>query len=264
MEDRIRILFLRTTLAAIFLSAMCLPCVSVAEEKSVVVNQRSEDVSENTTIDPTQQTEQKVAPVKNSNDAKSEVVPSAEKTTQVIQPKIHRRKISIDKIDTENFEVGVFSGLLSTEDFGTNLVIGARLAYHITEDFFTEAVYGYSNTTRTSYERLSGGANLLTAEERKLTYYNMSLGYNMLPGETFLGDGLAFNTTFYVIGGAGITKFAGDNRFTVNFGAGYRFLGTDWLAIHFDVRDHIFDIDLLGEKKRAHNLETHGGVTVFF
>jgi outer membrane beta-barrel protein len=86
----------------------------------------------------------------------------------------------------------------------------------------------------------------------------------LFPGEAFLGDGLAFNTALYVIGGAGITKFAGDNRFTLNFGVGYRFLATDWLAIHFDVRDHIFEIDLLGVNKTTHNLETHMGATVFF
>ncbi|HEC18624.1 MAG TPA: outer membrane beta-barrel domain-containing protein [Gammaproteobacteria bacterium] len=183
---------------------------------------------------------------------------------QVIQPQIERRVIDVDKIDTEDFEIGVFSGLLSTEDFGTNLVIGARAAYHVTEGIFFEAAYAKSNTTETSYERLSGGAPLLTDAQRELTYYNVSIGYNLLPGEAFLGEGWAFNTALYVIGGVGITSFADDDRFTVNFGAGYRFLATDWLAVHLDVRDHIFDIDLLGKAKTAHNLELTGGLTVFF
>lgn len=183
---------------------------------------------------------------------------------QVIQPVIERRTIDIDKIDTEDFEVGVFTGLLSVEDFGTNLVVGARAAYHVTENIFFEAAYAKSDTTETSYERLSGGAQLLTADERQLTYYNISLGYNLFPGEAFIGKDWAFNTALYVIGGVGNTTFAGDDRFTINLGAGYRFLATDWLALHVDVRDHIFDIDLLGDTKTAHNLETHGGVTVFF
>lgn len=183
---------------------------------------------------------------------------------QVIQPQIKRRTIDVDKIDTEDFEIGVYSGLLSTEDFGTNLVIGARAAYHVTEGIFFEAAYAKSDTSETSYERLSGGAPLLTADQRALTYYNASIGYNLLPGEVFLGKNWAFNTALYVIGGVGITSFAGDDRFTVNFGAGYRFLATDWLAIHLDVRDHIFDIDLLGVAKTAHNLEFSSGVTVFF
>lgn len=183
---------------------------------------------------------------------------------QVIQPAIARRTIDIDKIDTEDFEIGVFVGLLSVEDFGTNMVLGARAAYHVTEDVFFEAAYGISDTSETSYERLSGGAALMTEDERKLTYYNVSVGYNLLLGEAFVGKGLAFNTALYAIGGVGNTSFAGEDLFTINVGAGYRFLATDWLAAHIDVRDHIFDIDLLGDAKTAHNLEISGGVTVFF
>jgi outer membrane beta-barrel protein len=183
---------------------------------------------------------------------------------QVIQPKLERREISIDAIDTEDFEVGVYGGLLSVEDFGVNSVIGARIAYHLTEGVFFEGAYGQSTTSETSYEKLSGGAILLTDEERKLTYYNLSLGYNLFQGETFIGENWAFASAVYVIGGVGNTTFAGDDRFTINYGVGYRFLATDWLALHFDVRDHMFDIDLLGEKKKSHNLETTLGMTVFF
>ncbi len=183
---------------------------------------------------------------------------------QVIQPQIDRREVGIDEIDSEDFEISVFGGLLSTEDFGANAVIGARVAYHVTEGIFFEATYGRSTTTETSYERLSGGAPLLTDEERILSYYNVSLGYNLLPGETFVGRNWAFRSALYVIGGAGSTTFAGDDRFTLNVGVGYRFLATDWLAIHLDMRDHIFEIDLLGDNKTTHNLETSAGLSIFF
>ena len=252
----------------IALSGVCLTSIVVAEEKSSPDDYDigiAFDKNNPETADP-QDDEQKndsaiiVQPVTTPIKA----VPLEQNSTQVIQPVIHRRKIDVDAIDAENFEIGAYAGLLSTEDFGANAVMGVRAAYHITEHFFAEAAYGMSDTTETSYERLSGGAQLLTPEDRKLTYYNISLGYNLFPGEAFLGDGLAFNTALYVIGGAGITKFAGDNRFTLNFGVGYRFLATDWLAVHFDVRDHIFEIDLLGVNKTTHNLETHAGATVFF
>lgn len=182
---------------------------------------------------------------------------------QVIQPEIERRTIDIDKIDTEDFEIGAYVGLLSVEDFGANMVIGARVAYHVTEDVFFEAAYGKSDTTESAYEQLSGGALALSDDERALTYYNVSIGYNLFLGEAFIGKNWAFNTALYVIGGVGNTSFGGDDRFTINVGAGYRFLVTDWLAVHIDVRDHIFDNDLL-VPKTTHNLETHGGVTVFF
>ncbi|HEY8520066.1 MAG TPA: outer membrane beta-barrel domain-containing protein [Gammaproteobacteria bacterium] len=182
----------------------------------------------------------------------------------VIEPDIDRREIEPPKIDTENFEVGIFAGQLSVEDFGVNTVTGARFAYHITEGFFVEAAGGKTDTELTSFERLSGAAQLLTDAEREYSYYNVSLGYNILPGESFIGRNRALNTSMYVIGGVGKTKFAGDDRFTVNLGLGVRLMPFDWLAVHADVRDHVFDIDLLGREKRAHNLEAHVGVTFFF
>jgi outer membrane beta-barrel protein len=182
----------------------------------------------------------------------------------VIEPDVERRDIETAKIDTEDFEVGIFAGQISVEDFGVNTVAGARFAYHVTEGFFVELAAGQADTEPTSFERLSGAAQLLTDPEREYTYYNLSLGYNIFPGESFIGKNRALNTSLYVIGGVGKTTFAGDDRFTVNLGLGMRLMPLDWLAVHADVRDHVFDIDLLGREKTAHNLEAHLGVTFFF
>ena len=182
----------------------------------------------------------------------------------VIEPNVERREIKTAKIDTEDFEVGVFAGQISVEDFGVNTLVGAQFAYHITEGFFVELAAGRANTEPTSFERLSGAAQLLTDSEREYSYYNVSLGYNLFPGQAFIGKKRALNTELYVIGGVGKTNFAGDNRFTVNMGLGLRMMPLDWLAVHADLRDQVFDIDLLGQQKTAHNLEAHLGVTFFF
>jgi len=183
---------------------------------------------------------------------------------QVIEPEVERRRVKEPNIDSEDFEVGAFAGVMSVEDFGSNVVYGVRLAYHVTEGFFVEGTVGQTEAGQTSFEILSGGAPLLSDSERKLTYYNLNVGYNILPGEGFVGAGRAYNTALYASVGLGSTRFAGDDRFTVNFGAGYRFLLTDSVALHLDFRDHLFDIDLLGEEKTAHNLEGSLGVTIFF
>ena len=182
----------------------------------------------------------------------------------VIEPEVYRREIDESKIDSENFEVTVFAGLMSVEDFGVNNIIGARLAFHVSEGFFFEASAGQTTTTKTSYERLSGSVELLTNDQRRLSYYNLSVGYNLLPGEAFLTQKLAFNTAFYLIGGIGSTTFAGDDRYTINYGFGYRFLATDWLAVHADVRNHVFDMELLGEKRSTNNIEMSLGLSIFF
>jgi outer membrane beta-barrel protein len=182
----------------------------------------------------------------------------------VIEPDVERREIETAKIDTEDFEVGLFLGQISVEDFGVNTVAGARFAYHVTEGFFVEIAAGQADTELTSFERLSGAAQLLTDSERQYSYYNVSLGYNIFPGEGFVGRRRSLNMATYVIGGVGKTTFAGDDRFTVNLGVGMRIMPLDWFAVHADVRDHVFDIDLLGQEKTAHNVEAHVGVTFFF
>jgi outer membrane beta-barrel protein len=188
----------------------------------------------------------------------------AARRERVIEPEIERRDIERPRIDTEDFEVGLYGGVMSVEDFGTNSVVGVRFAYHISEAFQLEATYGQTDTGKTSFELLSGGAQLLDDEERKLSYYDLTFGWNVLPGEAFFGRKRAFNTALYLIGGAGSTKFAGDEHFTAVAGMGFRMLPNDWLAVHADVRDHLFDTDLLGEKKTAHNIEAVLGITIFF
>ncbi|MGC4028400.1 MAG: outer membrane beta-barrel domain-containing protein [Steroidobacteraceae bacterium] len=183
---------------------------------------------------------------------------------RVVDPRVERREIKVPKIDAENVELGAYYGALSIEDFGTNPVYGVRAAYHVTEDFFLEANIGRSTAGETSFETLGGNVQLLAGNERRFTYYSLSLGYNLLPGEVYLGRNRAMNSALYLIGGIGSTRFAGDNRFTVNFGAGYRVLPTDWLAIHIDVQDHIFQSDLLGKDKLTNNIGAWLGATVFF
>ena len=50
----------------------------------------------------------------------------------------------------------------------------------------------------------------------------------------------------------------------MNFGVGYRLAATDWLALRIDVRDHMFETDLLGSEELTHNIEFSGGLTIFF
>ncbi len=183
---------------------------------------------------------------------------------KVVEPEVERRKIKVPKIHSSNVELGVNYGATSIEDFGTNPSYGATIAYHVTEDFFFQGEYGRSRAGKTSFETLGGNIQLLTSAERRFTYYDLSLGYNFLPGEAFIGRGTALTSAFYLLGGIGAVDFAGDTKFSVNFGAGYRVLPSDWLAIHITVQDRVFQTDLLGVTKLTNNIEARIGTTVFF
>ena len=185
-------------------------------------------------------------------------------TPQVVEPRVKRRDVNPPGLDTENFEAGLFVGTISIEDFGASVSYGGRIAYHFTEDVFAEATIGTAKAGKTSYEDLSGSAQLLTDSERQFTHYDLSIGWNALPGEVFLGGTRAMPSAVYFTLGAGSTRFAGDDHFTVALGAGLRVLANDWIAVHLDARNLAFETDLLGEDKLTHNLQFTFGVTAFF
>ena len=71
-------------------------------------------------------------------------------------------------------------------------------------------------------------------------------------------------SAFYLLGGIGGTAVRRRRRFTVNFGAGYRVLPSDWLAVHIRCRIACSSTDLLGVSKLTNNMEATLGATVFF
>ena len=187
----------------------------------------------------------------------------AQTSGPTIDPNISRRDISEFDIDSENIEVGLFAGIISIEDFSSSVTGGLRLSYHINENMFIEASYAQATAGETSFEVLSGGLPFLTEAQREYTYYDVSAAYN-LNGEVFFTDNWVFNTDFFLIVGAGATEFGGDERFTVNAGAGYRILVTDYLSVRFDVRDYVFNSDIIGAEKSVHNLTFTLSISFFF
>ncbi len=183
---------------------------------------------------------------------------------QVIDPSVERREVRRADMDTENFEIGAYFGVLSVQSFGFDTVVGIKAAYHVTEDVFVEANYGSSKAGLTDFEKLSGSAPLFTDDEREFTYWNINLGYNILPGEAFFGKNKVFNSALYLVGGLGSTEFVGDSFFTVNVGLGYRLLLTDSIALHLDVRDHMFKSNILGADEVRHHIEGTVAATWFF
>jgi outer membrane beta-barrel protein len=182
----------------------------------------------------------------------------------IIEPQVNRREVKTPKIKAKDFEIGGYYGALSIQDFGTNAVYGVRAAYHVSEDIFLEGFLGRSTAGTTSLEDVFPDITVVSESGRHFTYYDLDLGYNVLPGEIFLGRGRAFNSALYVTVGMGDVKFADKDQFALNFGVGERLLITDWLAMHLDVRDHIFETDLTGRTKNVDNIEATLGLTAFY
>jgi len=192
------------------------------------------------------------------------VVDEPEGEPVIVDPQVKRREVRVPKIKAKDFEVGAYFGALSIQDFGVNPVYGVRAAYHVSEDLFVEGYVARSKGGTTSLEDEFPEVTVVSNAGRYFTYYDLDLGYNVLPGEIFLGRGRAFNSQLYVTVGMGDVKFAEQDHFALNFGVGERIVITDWLALHLDVRDHIFETDLTGRTKNVDNIEATLGLTTFF
>ena len=184
---------------------------------------------------------------------------------QVIVPQVDRRAVRLPRIPSKDFALGLLAGTFATQNFGSHRLTGLRLGYHITEDFFVESVYGRTTADDKVYRRLNGGVGgVFSTETVNVDYYNLSVGFNALPGEVFLGGRYARPIALYLIAGVGSTKFDVQRRQTVNFGWGVRLMLADWAALQVDMRDHVFSLDLLGRRESTQNIEMSAGLTFFF
>ncbi|MCG3189145.1 MAG: hypothetical protein LKCHEGNO_01418 [Burkholderiaceae bacterium] len=188
---------------------------------------------------------------------------------QVIQPQVDRREVKLPKYPSKDFEIGAYVGTYSMQNFGSSLVTGVRLGYHISEDIFVQAVYAQTKVSDENFRQILPGG-IFAQPQETLKYYNLSAGYNILPGEVFWGRNTAFASSLYVIAGIGNTNFiASDkvnhrNRQTINYGAGIRVLFHDRFSVQMDMRQHLFDLDILGKNESTKNLEWTGGVSFYF
>jgi len=138
-------------------------------------------------------------------------------TDQVIVPQVERRDVHKPKYPSNDFEIGLFGGSYSAQNFGTSFNWGGRLGYDITEDFFVEATYGRTKVSDKAFRNILPGG-IFTAEEEKLKYYDLSVGWNFLPGEVFIGKNWAKASTMYANTGMGNTAFDSQRMETWNNG----------------------------------------------
>ena len=182
---------------------------------------------------------------------------------QVVVPEVDRRDLKLPRYPSNDFSLGAFVGTYATQNFGASLVYGMRLGYAITEDFFVEGSYAQTNVSDETFRQILPGG-IFGSEKEKLSYYNLAAGYNVLPGEVFIGANRALASAFYVLGGLGSTDFNDQQRQTIVLGVGARVFMKDSFALQVDMRNYIYSLDLLGKSQSTQNLELTAGFSFYF
>jgi len=168
---------------------------------------------------------------------------------QVIVPEVARREVPLPRIPSRDFFGGLYAGSYATQNFGSSAVVGFRLGYLITEDVFVEGSFGRSKVSDSAFRQVLPGGVFVNRSEA-LSYASVAAGYNVITG--------------YLLAGVGSTRLAEQRHQTITLGAGLRLVANDRFLLQADVREHLFSLDLLGQRQSTRNPEITAGLTVTF
>lgn len=179
-----------------------------------------------------------------------------------IQSDMELRDVQLAAIDNERFELGFYTGTLSVEDFGTDLLTGIELSYHLREDWLLQMSYGQSSVGRAAFE--TSQRRFLSSDDRDFEYFSIAGGYRLISGRSFFGQREKYNSNIYVLAGPERVSFAGSDEWGWNAGLSYRIVFTDWLTSSVDFREHIYERRFIGDSKRTMNTEFRFGINALF
>lgn len=184
-------------------------------------------------------------------------------SVKIIEPKKDVSFAKAAAIDNERFELGLYAGYLTVEEFNSNPVLGVSFSYHVIPQFMLQANYGESEVDRATFEENALG-DFVREDERTFKYSNVLAGYRALRGRSFFGRNSKYNSDIYLLAGFGRVSFAGDANTSFVIGSSYRVVLTDSLTVNFDFRGHSVERDFLNENKRTFNSELALGVNFLF
>lgn len=181
----------------------------------------------------------------------------------IIEPEKTVTNVQAAAIDTEHFELGLYLGSLSVEEFNTNLVTGLSLTYHINSSWLTQTQYGISDVRRAAFEDNSG-YTFLSEDDLNYEYLRVMGGYKIIDGRSFLGKRHKFNSAIYFLAGVSEVNFAGSRNQGLALGLSYRTVITDWLTMNLDINNTTVNLKLFDDQKRVNNTEMAIGVNALF
>lgn len=148
-------------------------------------------------------------------------------------------------------------------------IYGGAYTFHFTEDLGLEASYFSTQQRFVFLEAIvesNQGLIQITAPETELLQYFMGhLVWSLAYGKVRWMGGAIGRYDFHLALGAGVAVEPGERGLAGSLGLGMKFYLTEWLALRFDVRDHIRQMqrERLGIERVVNDVTVLGGLGVF-
>jgi outer membrane beta-barrel protein len=163
---------------------------------------------------------------------------------------------------TNRHELTVQGGYYVSDLFDGNYVAGGAYTYHMTEDLGVEASGSYTSLRSAGGPELERTFSVLEGKPRRQLTFDANLVWVPAHAKMRLGGSIT-HLDLYVTAGGGIVDSVLSSDLAANAGLGMKFfLGHAW-AIRFDVRDHFFRQQLLGDKVFVNDLSATLGLSLY-
>lgn len=182
---------------------------------------------------------------------------------EVVKPPERTERARRAAIDSGSFEVGLYAGALSVEDFSTQLATGLTLSYHISSRFMVQALYAQSDIERATFEEIADG-DFLSDSDRTFERMSVLAGYRLTEGRSFLGGERRFNSYIYALAGPSRVSFAGEDNTGLALGLSYKTVLHHRVTLNLDMRNITVRRSFLGDEKTTHNTELALGLNLMF
>lgn len=191
-----------------------------------------------------------------------------------------RQRTSRDRLfqQTNRHELSVRSGYYSSDTFdGVGYIVHWRpygvpvpsfgvfalaYAYHMTEDLAVEATAGITRLTSDGGPELERTFAVLEGQPRRQLMFDANLVWSIAHAKLRLGGSIT-HFDFYVTGGGGVVDSALSAGIAGNGGFGLKFFLGRAFGLRLDVRDHVFQQQLLSQSLVVNDVTATVGFSIY-
>lgn len=163
---------------------------------------------------------------------------------------------------TNRHELTLRGGYYVSDLFDGAPVAGGAYTYHLTEDFAVEASGAWTRLRSAGAPELERRFALLEGKDRNSYLFATNLVFSPIYAKLQAGDSIVHFDLLFTAG-AGVVDSALASGVAGNAGVGFVFFLGRASAVRLDVRDYVYQQQLLSEKLWVNDLAATLGVSVF-
>ncbi|MCA9513588.1 MAG: outer membrane beta-barrel domain-containing protein [Myxococcales bacterium] len=163
------------------------------------------------------------------------------------------------------FELTLTGGIGASDRMYRHVTATATGRFHVSEFVSIGATYAhYFSSESKLYDDVTGDFELFPERSEIRWYAGADVSVVPIDGKfAVFDDGLVYWDIYGSLGGGVTTTSRGDARPTGMVGLGLRFYFAKWLALTFEVRDHIFIESYRAGNELVNNVVGQGGFSFF-